>query len=381
MAEQYKYFAFISFNSKDIKWGMRLQNRLESFKMPSVICSERGWERKPMRPTFFAPTDIQPGPLDEEIKSRLRDSQHLVVICSPNSAKSNWVGREIRYFYELGRADRIHFFIVDGIPHSGDEQTECFHPVVKELDMPEILGANIHERTYRWSYLNRERAYIQLISKLLNVEFDSIWHRHRRQTIMQILFLVLLILGVCAAVAGALLWQRPMDVSVRLDEVTVHNDSLPELSDGEVVLYLPNDTLRKAVSSLDDVVIFPNIPRNMLGEQVTLRFRDNNADYHEEQRDVRLAEQMTLPIERDTLCYGSVKCKLLDTQDKPIVGCRLSVAGVEAVTNQDGEAQFNIPLERQAERYTIHSEDVKLVTESISPNPASSSFAIIRAEK
>jgi hypothetical protein len=198
---------------------------------------------------------------------------------------------------------------------------------------------------------------------------------------MQILLLVLLILGVCVAVAGAMLWQRPMDVSVRLDEVTAHNESLPELSDGEVVLCLPNDTLRKAVSSLDDVVVFPNIPHNMLGKQVTLRFKDMNGDYRDEKFDIRLAEQITLPVERDTLCYGSVKCKLLDTQDKPIVGCRLTVAGVDAVTDEQGSASFNIPLERQAERYTIHSEDVKLVTESVTPNPAASSFAIIRAEK
>ena len=183
MEQNYKYFAFISYSSKDYKWGKCVQRRLEGYRMPATLCSEHGWKRKPINPVFFAPTDIQPGPLTEELKARLSDSKHLIVICSPNSAQSDWVGQEIEYFYkELGRKD-IHFFIVDGTPHTGDKTTECFNPIVEKLGMPEILGANIHEQVSRWSWINKERAYVQLITKLLGVEFDSIWQRHRRMLI------------------------------------------------------------------------------------------------------------------------------------------------------------------------------------------------------
>ena len=124
MEQQYKYFAFISYSSKDVAWGKRLQKKLEHYRMPAMLCSERGWERRPMNPVFFAPTDIQPGGLSQELQKRLEASRHLIVICSPASAKSEWVGREIEYFHQLGRADNIHFFIVEGRPHSGDPQTE-----------------------------------------------------------------------------------------------------------------------------------------------------------------------------------------------------------------------------------------------------------------
>ena len=76
--------------------------------------------------------------------------------------------------------EQIHFFIVEGEPHSGNPDTECFNPIVEKLELPEILGANIHEKIYRWPWLNKERAYVQLISKLLGVEFDAIWQRHKR---------------------------------------------------------------------------------------------------------------------------------------------------------------------------------------------------------
>ena len=154
----YKYYAFISYNAKDIDWGKKLQKKLERFKIPAALRNEHGWKRKPINPVFFAPTDIQPGGLTEELQERLKASKNLVVICSPNSAKSEWVGKEIEFFHDLGRTKNIHFFIVDGIPHSGDPKTECFNPVIDKLGLPEILGANINEKIYRWPWLNKERA-------------------------------------------------------------------------------------------------------------------------------------------------------------------------------------------------------------------------------
>lgn len=95
----FKYFGFISYSSNDIKWGKRLQKKLEHYKMPATICSEKGWQRNPMNPIFFAPTDIQPGDLTEELKKRLKESKNLIVICSPSSATSVWVAREIKFFH------------------------------------------------------------------------------------------------------------------------------------------------------------------------------------------------------------------------------------------------------------------------------------------
>lgn len=114
MGQQYKYFAFISYNSHDTSWGKRLQRKLEGYRMPATLCGEHGWARKPINPVFFAPTDIQPGGLSEELQDRLRASKNLIVICSPYSAKSEWVGKEIAFFYSLGRAKDIYFSLSTG---------------------------------------------------------------------------------------------------------------------------------------------------------------------------------------------------------------------------------------------------------------------------
>ena len=56
--QQYKYFAFISYNSHDTSWGKRLQRKLEGYRMPATLCSEHGWERNPIKPVLFLPPFI-----------------------------------------------------------------------------------------------------------------------------------------------------------------------------------------------------------------------------------------------------------------------------------------------------------------------------------
>ena len=48
--QEYRYFAFISYSSRDIEWGKRVQRKLESYRLPATLCSEHGWERTPIKP-------------------------------------------------------------------------------------------------------------------------------------------------------------------------------------------------------------------------------------------------------------------------------------------------------------------------------------------
>ena len=277
--QDFRYYAFISYNSKDTAWGRRLQRRLEHYRMPAALCSQRGWKRKPISPVFFAPTDIQPGVLSDELKSRLRASKNLVVICSPNSARSEWVGKEIEYFCELGRANDIYFFIVDGIPNSGNPATECFNPVVRQLGLPEILGVNIHEGVYRLPWLNRQRAYVQLISKLLGVEFDSIWKRHRRRLVARWAAIAAGTIAVGAAMAMIWAANQPFDARVCLEEVSAHNPALPPLHDAVVAMELDRDVITDTIAADGGCAEFFDIPHRYLGREVHISFSCSTVKY------------------------------------------------------------------------------------------------------
>ena len=363
MEQQFKYFAFISYNSKDTAWGKKLQKKLEHYRMPATLCSEHGWKRTPISPIFFAPTDIQPGGLSNELQERLRASQHLIVICSPNSAKSEWVGREIEFFHNLGRTNNIHFFIVEGSPHSGNPETECFNPVIDKLGLPEILGANIHEKIYRWPWLNKERAYVQLISKLLGVEFDSIWQRHKRLLVRRIVAWSIGSLAVIGALIGVWRANQPFDALMRLEEASLHNEQLPPLHDAAVTLTLANETKTDTVSALDETFTFTNIPHRFLNRSVNITVACK--DFLVTDTVITMDKSMTLRLYRDPAVYGDIHFKLWNfNEEEAVTQTKVTIEGFEAISDENGMVSLFIPLEMQRKAYKI-TTDVPLVTDSI----------------
>lgn len=349
---QFKYFAFISYSSHDQAWGKRVQRKLEHYRLPATLCSEHGWERKPMRPVFFAPTDIQPGGLTEELQGRLQASRNLIVICSPHSAQSEWVGKEIEYFHSLGRAKDIHFFIVDGIPHSGDAATECFNHVVERLGIPEILGANIHERIHRLTWMNRERAYVQLVSKLLGVEFDAIWQRHRRRMVQRIMVWSV---GTLAVVFGGIyLWNAntPFDMQLHLKEAEPRNCQLPVPRDIVVNVTLDNETKSDTLTTLDNTASFANLPHCYLSEEVNIRIIADG--FLPLDTSMVLSSEYTLTLQRDPHTYGNVKFRLWNVEEeKTFPGAVVNVEGHQVAADDEGYITLMIPLKEQRTRYHV----------------------------
>ena len=363
MEQQFKYFAFISYNSKDTEWGKRVQKKLEHYRMPATLCSEHGWERTPIKPIFFAPTDIQPGGLTEELQERLKASRNLIVICSPNSAKSEWVGKEIEYFHQLGRTKQIHFFIVDGVPHSGNPETECFNPIVDTLGLPEILGANIHEKIYRWPWMNKERAYVQLISKLLGVEFDAIWQRHKRLLIQKMTAWTIGMMAVVAALVGVWLTNQPVDVEMKLNEATVHNEQLPPLKDAVVTITLDNETKTDTIRSLDVSTVFTNIPHRFINKNV--RVMVVCQDFITTDTVLILSKNVSIDVRRNPEIFGNIHFKLWNPDtEQTSPNTEVDIDGHPAKSDANGYVSLTIPLSEQKVTYPI-SSSISLVDKTI----------------
>ncbi len=351
--EKYRYFAFISYNSKDVEWGKRLQRKLESYRLPSTLCSKHNLEKRPIKPVFFAPTDIQPGGLTAELQERLKAARHLIVICSPNSAKSQWVAKEIEFFHSLGRSSNIHFFIVAGEPHSGNPDTECFNPVIDKLGIPEILGANVNEKVYRWPWLNKERAYVQLVTKLLGIEFDSIWQRHKRRLIYSTVMWVISLLAVIAIILFAWQANQPRDVEVTVNDSFV-NSELPAPENIIVTLELENEERIDTVPGLEQFVMFKNIPAKFFNGNVRIGVRCGS--YLATDTTVLLEEKLNIAIRRDPAIYGDVHFYVKDESGEVAVpGVEVEIAGIKAVSAADGLVEFKIPLEKQRRSYAISS--------------------------
>lgn len=362
-SQSFKYFAFISYNSRDTEWGKRVQKKLEGYKMPSTLCSEHGWKRKPLKPIFFAPTDIQPGGLTEELQERLKASKNLIVICSPNSACSEWVGKEIEFFHSLGRTKQIHFFIVEGKPHSDNSEIECFNPMVNILGLPEILGANIHEKIYRWPWLNKERAYVQLISKLLGVEFDSIWQRHKRLLIEKTITWIIEVFVVLTTLIGVWYMNKPIDIKIKLNEASIQNSMLPPMKDAIVTLILDNETKTDTILSINEYALFRNIPHHYLDKQVQIVLVCQ--DFVSLDTVLTLKKDVILNISRNPDVYGNVHFLLWNPNtEKPVVNKKIVIGKNETISDAEGNVKLKIPLNEQQHAYPVKA-DIMLENDTI----------------
>ena len=85
---------------------------------------------KYLRPIFRDRDEFSAGhSLAEQSIAALTSSKSLVVLCSPNAARSFYVNEEIRSFKAMGRSARVLAVIVDGEP--GDPERECFPPALR----------------------------------------------------------------------------------------------------------------------------------------------------------------------------------------------------------------------------------------------------------
>lgn len=173
MEEQNEYYAFISYKHEDEKWAKWLQHKLEHYRFPTNL-NGRTDLPKTIRPTFRDVTDLSPEPLEQAINNALRNSQWLIVICSPRAAKSPWVCKEAQTFINLGRADHIIPFVIEGRPFSDHAATECYPDALLNLTgSKELLAASINE-------MGRDAAAIKVISRMFGLKFDSLWQRYER---------------------------------------------------------------------------------------------------------------------------------------------------------------------------------------------------------
>ena len=172
---QYTNYAFISYQRQDEKWAKWLQRRLENYKLPAVARNEQHKSPEYIRPVFRDKTDLSGGVLAESLRAELLNSRFLIVICSPNSVRSEWVNREIQTFIDNGRIERVIPFIVAGKPFAEDREQECFPEAIRSLSRGrELLGINISEN-------GKEQAFVRTVAYMLGLRFDELWQRHERR--------------------------------------------------------------------------------------------------------------------------------------------------------------------------------------------------------
>lgn len=180
-----RYRAFISYSQVDRQHAKRLHSSLETYRVPKGIDAPLQPNRRLGR--FFRDDDEMGASTDlgGTLRDALENSENLIVICSPHSARSKWVNAEILHFKSIGRGDRIFAVVVDGTPNSDDPESNCFPPALRfeaigeELlsdRAVEPLGIDLRKERF-------PRSRLRLVAGLLGISFDSLWQREKRRMV------------------------------------------------------------------------------------------------------------------------------------------------------------------------------------------------------
>ncbi|MCH4155925.1 MAG: toll/interleukin-1 receptor domain-containing protein [Muribaculaceae bacterium] len=351
---KYRYSAFISYSWNDEKWACWLQNKLESYNLPTVIHKERSDLPKHLH-IFRDKTDIRSGEMKHILHKELDSSKFLIVICSPFSAQSEWVGKEISHFIDSGHADRIIPFIVGGTPYSNDS-SECYSPVLRG-HFNNIYGINPLEPGEESRYVKRKKAYVRVVATLIDVDFDTLWNRHRKRQLQKITFGIITAGCIAAALAFAWIAGSPFNCRISINDTSAFNHNLPSIKDGKVILNIGNETMTATLDSATRSVTFTNIPGHDLGNKASLSFRAFG--FKPVTTEVEMSRQIRITVERDS-AFGKIQGYVRSrATDEFVGGIRVMVLGHTAITDNRGYFVLFVPVREQRQQYTATVQGAK----------------------
>lgn len=354
MTEEYKYFAFLSFQSADAKEALQMQRALETYRLPYAVSRKHGLPRR-LGQCFCYLSDISlREELMQELEQRIAESKYLIVLCSPKSAKSTFVNGGIERFISLGRRDRIIPLIVDGIPYSGDPDTECYPEALRRnfpkstnpFEDHQILGVNIHEEGVS-ARRARQRAVVMVMARMLGLNFEDLWRREikrrKQQTAIALLATVLILTSI------GLTWKmsKSFDMAIGIKESTPQNMYLPQLDSVSVTFSLPGDVRQETIRNHQGVL--RHLPSSIRNQAI--RVQATCDGFLPLDTLVEAGSSIDLTLTRDSLLFGQLSAILW--QDQPAPNAELQVAGHSVITDEQGRFELYVPIKEQRRIYSI----------------------------
>lgn len=188
-APTHHYFAFLSYSHRDAAMARWLHEELEKFRVPPHLIgrlTDNGVIPRRLAPIF---RDLQElpasGDLGTEIRAAIAASQFLIVLCSPDAARSRWTSAEIEEFKRARPEGCAFAAVVAGEPFASDmpgrEDEECLPESLRfKLDRrgrvttrrAEPLAADLREPGPA-----RRLGFLKLVAGMLGIGLDELIQR------------------------------------------------------------------------------------------------------------------------------------------------------------------------------------------------------------
>src|SRR5262245_55810034 len=216
-----RYRAFISYSHADTKWANWLHGRLEGFRIDSDLIGREtpmGLIPSTLRPIFRDRDDFTAGhSLTEQTLAALDSSAALIVLSSPDAARSHYVNEEVRLFKHRHPDRPIIPIILDGKP--GDPASECFPPALKFEVSPDGTitdqPADLLAADMRATGDGRDLALAKVVARMLSVPADDVRKRQvsAQNWRLKVTAAIITVLAVLSLVTGFLVWEHQRQIT------------------------------------------------------------------------------------------------------------------------------------------------------------------------
>lgn len=269
-----KYWAFISYSHADAKWAEWLHKSLERYRIPARLVGREtpaGIVPKKMFPVFRDRDELAgSSELGGALEQALAASRCQVVIASPNSARSRWVGEEIKYFKSLGRSSRVLALIVDGEPgatEKGSPEREAFHEALRfKVDEAGTITSTPAEQVAadaRKHADGKDNALLKLIAGILGVGFDELRQRELQARNRRLV--------IAASMASAV---AAVTVVLAVLAMQARNDALRRQQQAEDLLQFMVGDLRDKLEPIGKLAILDAVGKKAMDYFATLEKND-----------------------------------------------------------------------------------------------------------
>ena len=239
------YDAFISYRHTPLDQfvAQNLHKKLEAFRLPSSLVKQRGGDCKKKIERVFRDRDELPltSNLADPITQALRDSEFLIVICSPRLPQSQWCRKEIETFMDMHGRERILAVLIEGEPEDSFPEELLYRErevtqedgsvqVIREPVEP--LAADMRGKTKREILKAMDGELLRLAAAMFGCAYDDLKQRHKEQKMKKLLAVsfaassVFLAFGTVSAAMAFRIQRQKEQIQAQSDEIAGQKEQI-----------------------------------------------------------------------------------------------------------------------------------------------------------
>ena len=234
MKNQYKYDAFISYRHKELDKFVaeNLHKQMESFKLPGNVSRKHKGGRTKIERVFRDKEELPiSSSLEDPIIDALKNSEYLVVICTPRIRESIWCKKEISTFIQMHGRDKVLAVLAEGEPDESFPEELLYKEVTVNnpdgttsvvREPVEPLAADVRGKNNKEVLKAIKAELPRLLAPMFDMTYDDLKQRHRERRMKKILAASLTVAGVCLAF-GAVSTVMALQINSQKNQIEEKN--------------------------------------------------------------------------------------------------------------------------------------------------------------